>query len=131
MALAGLHRILGEQEAAKGQLDRALALEPNNTSNAVALARFLWSTGQFGEAESQLQNMEAMAQTPPDRVTALAGLQEYQAFRGQNRLALETARTGIEVSATFMPAFQTSIRRMALAEHLVQAGDTAAAQRND
>lgn len=119
--------LMGEHAAAIGQLNRAVALNPDNVANVLTLARISSSTGDFESGEQYLDEASAIASTPPDRLAVLEGLRTYAEFRGRSAEALEHAQAALQLSSTFQPPLQVAFQRMRMLDLFVSVGDTAGA----
>ena len=85
---AGILRFEGSIEEALGEIDKAIALEPNNADSYVSRSRVLIYTGRFGEAEQSARL--AMRMNPHYEPHYLQALSRAQFFQGRYEEAAKT-----------------------------------------
>jgi len=105
-SLAGIELNMGDLDAARRTLEKALLLEPTNTELLIRVAQLDHRVGNFAAAESGLKAALASAASPNARANAWGALHLYYRIQGQSTAALDALARRIEEFASFQPPLQ-------------------------
>lgn len=97
---------MGELDAARRTIDKALLLEPASTELTIMLARLDHAGGDFAAAERGFKAALASAPSPNARSNAWSALHTFYRVQGQTVAALDARAKRIEEAATFLPPLQ-------------------------
>ena len=110
--LAGIEINMGELDAARRTIDRALLLEPTSTELLIISARIEHASGAFTAAEAGFKAALASAASPNARAGALAALHLYYRVQGQTTAALDALARRIEEAATVAAPIELVVLRL-------------------
>jgi predicted Zn-dependent protease len=105
-SLAGIELNMGDLDAARRTLEKALLLEPTNTELLIRVAQLDHRVGNFAAAESGLKAALASAASPNARANAWGALHLYYRIQGQSTAALDALARRIDEVASFQPPLQ-------------------------
>jgi len=111
-SLAAIELDMGELDASRRTLDKALLLEPANTELLIRSAQLEHRAGNFAAAESGLRAALASAPSPTARANAWGALYFYYRVQGQSTAAFDALARRIAEAATFMPPIQLVALRL-------------------
>jgi hypothetical protein len=116
---------MGENDAARRTLDKALLLEPTNTELMIRVALLDQRVGNFAAAESGLRAALAAAASPSARASAWGALHTYYRIQGQSAAAFDALAKRIEEAGTFQPPIQLVALRLSTLEVYFDTGRAA------
>jgi predicted Zn-dependent protease len=111
-SLAAIELDMGDLDASRRTLDKALLLEPANTELMIRSAQLEHRLGNFAAAESGLRAALAAAPSASARANAWGALHLYYRVQGQSTAAFDALARRIEEAATFMPPLQIAALRL-------------------
>jgi predicted Zn-dependent protease len=111
-SLASVELDMGELDASRQTLDKALLLEPANTELMIKSAQLEHRLGNFAAAESGLRAALASAASANERANAWGALHVYYRVQGQSTPAFEALARRFEEAAMFMPPIQLVALRL-------------------
>jgi len=103
---------MGDLDAARRTLEKALLLEPTNTELLIRVAQLDHRVGNFAAAESGLKAALASAASPTARANAWGALHLYYRIQGQSTAALDALARRIDEFASFQPPLQVVALRL-------------------
>jgi tetratricopeptide (TPR) repeat protein len=103
---------MGELDASRRTLDKALLLEPANTELMIRSAQLEHRLGNFAAAENGLQAALASAASANERANAWGALHVYYRLQGRSTAAFDALARRIDEAATFMPPIQLVALRL-------------------
>jgi tetratricopeptide (TPR) repeat protein len=121
-SLAALELDMGELDASRRTLDKALLLEPANTQLMIRSAQLEHRLGNFAGAESGLRAALASAASANERANAWGALHLYYRVQGQSTAAFDALERRIKEAATFMPPVQLVVLRLTNLEAYFETG---------
>src|SRR5882672_5043081 len=124
-SLAGIELNMGENDAARRTLNKALLLEPTNTELMIRAALVEQRVGNFAAAESGLRAALAAAPSPSARANAWGALHTYYRIQGQSAAAFDALARRIEEAGTFQPPIQLAVLRLTNLEAYFETGRAA------
>ena len=111
-SLAGIELNMGELDAGRRTLEKALLLEPTNTEIMIRLALLDHRVGEFAAAEAGLKAALASAASPNARANAWAALHLYYRIQGQTTAAFDALTRRLDESASFVAPIQLVALRL-------------------
>ncbi|HEX5049971.1 MAG TPA: tetratricopeptide repeat protein [Gammaproteobacteria bacterium] len=111
-SLASIELNMGELDAARRSLDKALLLEPANTNLMIGRAQLEHRAGNFTAAESGLRAALAASASARDRANAWGGLHFFYRVQGMSTPAFDALAHRIEETATFQAPLQIAALRL-------------------
>jgi tetratricopeptide (TPR) repeat protein len=111
-SLAGVEINMGDFDAARANLDRALLLEPANTELMILSARLDHRVGNFAAAEDGFRAAVAAAASPAARANAWMALHTYYRVQGQTGPALEALDRGLAEAASARTPYELIATRL-------------------
>jgi tetratricopeptide (TPR) repeat protein len=110
--LAGIELNMGELDAARRTVEKALLLEPASTELLIVLARIDHAAGDFAAAEAGFKAALASAASPNARASAWSALHLYYRVQGETTAALDALTHRLEEAATFLAPIELIVLRL-------------------
>jgi tetratricopeptide (TPR) repeat protein len=110
LALVELHRLMGNRDASRTELEQALLIDPENVAALTQKAILLADEAKFEEAESTFESTLAAARTPAQQTELHQSWGQYYEWRGRIREALQQRRRELAASALTSPPLLLMVR---------------------
>ncbi len=129
VAMAGVNRLRGEAEQARGNYNKALANAPEDMSALLGLAAVSTDVGDFDGAKKQYEDALSKARTPAEKFQALDGLASYYEFRGQFSRAIGFREQALTERRKIEAPFNVDVQQLSTLGAYVRAGRAADAKK--
>ncbi len=123
-----LQRRIGEHDAARQSLERALLLKPDDPATLVEIAALERGLGNFGEAQQRLAEAMNLVRTPQQRSAVLAGISELRSYRGDLRGSVSAYQERLAEEAKYQAPAVVLVGRLSLPARIARVDAVAGAK---
>ncbi|HEX6065251.1 MAG TPA: hypothetical protein VFZ04_13565, partial [Longimicrobiales bacterium] len=123
-----LQRRIGEHDAARKSLERALLLKPDDPATLVELAALERGLGKFAEAQQRLNEAMNLVRTPQQRSAVLAGISELRSYRGDFRGSVSAYQERLAEEAKYQAPAVVLVGRLSLPARMARMDPAAGAK---
>ncbi len=125
---ASLQRRIGEHEAARKSIEKALLLKPADPSTLVEFGSLERSIGNFAAAEQRLNDAMDQVRTPQQRASVMSGTSDLKYFRGDVRGSVAAYRERLAEESKYQPPAVVLVGRLSLPGRIARVDASAGAK---
>jgi tetratricopeptide (TPR) repeat protein len=100
LALVGLHRLMGNRDASRAEVELTLLIDPSSVPALIKSAILKADEGLFDETEAIFESALEAARTPNQQIEVHEAWGDYYEWRGRIRASLQQRRRELNASAS-------------------------------